>query len=72
MTITLIILAYVANVFFNRWLNKVIYDNNILDDILWVLWFIPFATTIIFILVLLANISEITRTNWFNGKHWKR
>jgi len=72
MTITLIILAYVANVLFNRWLNKVIYENNILDDTLCVLWFIPLATTIIFILILLANISEITRSNWFTGKNWKR
>ncbi len=50
------------------------YEREILGvkDILVSVWFIPLASTAIFILILLANISEITRTNWFNGKNWKR
>ena len=64
--ITIIILAYVASVFFNRWLNKLVY--NIDKDIFAVApktWFIPILTTIVLICEVLDN-----RNTWFAGKNW--
>ncbi len=43
-----------------------------IDHIYLSVWFVPLIPTVIFILILLANISGIKRTNWFNGKHWKK
>ena len=74
MTITLIILAYIASVFLNRWLNYLIIRLDLMDDKFVLCWFVPYFTTFFFIFVLIIGvIIEICNTkfnNWFTGKHW--
>jgi len=67
MITTIIILAYVASVFFNRWLNKLVYniDKDIDVIIAPKYWFIPILTTIVLICEVLDN-----RNTWFAGKNW--
>ena len=67
MTIAIIILAYIANIFLNRWLNKIIYKRGYADIAVWV-WFIPFACTIAMIILIGENIE--IKKNWFTGKNW--
>jgi hypothetical protein len=70
MIITIIILAYVANVFLNRWLNKIIYKELNHEKVLW-LWFIPVLITIVFIWVILEESEKFKfKSNWFTGKYW--
>jgi hypothetical protein len=64
----MIILAYIGNVFLNRWLNKIVYKKNIAKIEVFT-WFIPVLVTIAFILVLLNHFIE-KKSNWFIGKHW--
>ena len=74
MTIALIIVAYIASVFLNRWLNYLIvkkYDESKVP----VFWVFSLFSTIVFIIVILENvkfnIKFITKfTNWFTGKYW--
>jgi hypothetical protein len=68
MTITLIILAYVANIFFNRWLNKVMYQKYS-DHIIPLVWFSPAPIMLVFFIISYAN--SIDLSDWFTGKHWK-
>lgn len=63
MWITIIILAYVANVFLNRWLNKQLFRVCKYPSLVW-FWFIPIFGTPVLLLLLLEN------TDWFTGKHW--
>lgn len=66
MITTIIILAYVASVFFNRWLNKIIYKAKNEEwkiDPKW--WFIPVISTVVLIGEVLDN-----RNTWFTGKNW--
>jgi hypothetical protein len=65
MTITLIILAYVANVFFNRWLNKIMYQKYN-DNIIPIIWFFPAPIMLVFFIISYFDNIE----NWFTGKHW--
>lgn len=67
MTIAIIILAYVASVFLNRWLNKIIYKKGYVDIDVWA-WFIPFVCAIAMIIIILENIK--IKNNWFTGKNW--
>ncbi len=68
MTILIIILAYVANVFLNRWLNKITTLEPVPES-----WIIPVFPTIGFIWVLIED-SKFFRpySNWFTGKHWRK
>lgn len=66
MIITIIILAYVANVFLTRWLNKIDYKYYNADPTPF-LWFIPLAGTLV---ILISLISEVKTNNWFTGKNW--
>jgi hypothetical protein len=72
MIIALIILAYIASVFLNRWLNYLIvkkYDEPKTPFF----WVFSLFSTIVFIIVLLENVKFNTKfTNWFTGKHWKK
>jgi uncharacterized membrane protein len=69
MTIAIIILAYVANVFLNRWLNKILYKSN--PAIIPVLWFFSLIGTLVFIWVLVEKMnSKSNWFNWFKGKNW--
>ena len=66
MITTIIILAYVASVFFNRWLNKIIYNiDKDIDVVEPRYWFIPILTTVVLIGEVLDN-----RNTWFAGKNW--
>ena len=66
MTIALI-LAYIANVFLNRWLNKIAYKRGDAEIEIW-LWFIPILTSIVMLIIILDNIEK--KNNWFTGKNW--
>jgi hypothetical protein len=70
MTITLLIIAYVLNVFLNRWLNKLIYKYDRDPDLMIGVWFIPIVSTLFFLIVLIT-VSADKDTNWFTGKYWK-
>lgn len=69
MWITIIILAYVANVFLNRWLNKIYWkqDNN--NKVLpWSWFFSLFNTAVLLYLIVDKSFEHI---NWFTGKYWQ-
>jgi hypothetical protein len=68
MTITLLIIAYVLNVFLNRWLNKLIYKYD--HDLMIAVWFIPIVSTI-FLFIIFIDVSAYKENNWFTGKYWR-
>jgi hypothetical protein len=76
MTVAIIILAYVANIFFNRWLTYLSVKNQgkwltvSYDD--YFVWFVPGIGTIWCLLDFLSSLSEKNSpwTNWFRGKNW--
>ena len=76
MTVIIIILAYVVNVFLNRWLNKI--ANKLSGDsciIAPASWFCPLFPTILLIIVIggcLFTTKLEERSNWFTGKYWKK
>jgi hypothetical protein len=67
--ITIIILAYIANIFLNRWLNYKLWQQDKDTPKCPLMWFIPVAYVIAFIIVILDN--EEWKNNWFTGKYWK-
>ena len=69
MTITLIIIAYILNVFLNRWLNYTIYTKYGELKVP-AIWFLSIISTIIFIIVIMIYYFE--NDNWFTGKHWDK
>jgi hypothetical protein len=70
MTITLLIIAYVLNVFLNRWLNKLIYKHDQDNKLMTSVWFIPIVGTI-FLFIVFIDVSATKEKNWFTGKYWK-
>ena len=68
MTITIVILAYVANVFFNRWLNKVLYKKDFVEIAPIMVWFIPLFSSIVLLSIWLKEFKP--KSNWFTGKYW--
>jgi hypothetical protein len=71
MIITIIILAYVDNVFLNRWLSKIIYKNTN-DAVLEWTWFIPILMTMVLLVEAAPYLISVKFKNWFIGKHWKK
>jgi uncharacterized membrane protein len=70
MGITLIIIvAYILNVFLNRWLNYTIYTKYGELKVP-AIWFLSIISTIIFIIVIMIYYFE--NDNWFTGKHWDK
>jgi lipid-A-disaccharide synthase-like uncharacterized protein len=71
MILTIIILAYVVNVFLNRWLNKIIVKKNTESSIVPIVWFMSFVGTILFFSFIIEY-SNFTNKfiNWFTGKNW--
>ena len=69
MTITLIIIAYILNVFLNRWLNYTIYTKYGELKVP-AIWFLSIISTIIFIIVIMIYYFE--NDNWFTCKHWDK
>ncbi len=67
MTIEIIILAYVVNIFLSRWLNKIAYKKDYAIIAVWA-WFIPIACAIAMIIIIAENIK--IKKNWFTGKNW--
>ena len=66
MITTIIILAYVASVFLNRWMNKIIYKAEGAEYLISPKgWFIPVISTIVLFGEVLDN-----RNTWFTGKNW--
>ena len=63
----IIILAYVANVFLNRWINKQLYKISKFYEPIPAFWFFPIVTTIVLGLDL---INEQGGKNKFTGKNW--
>lgn len=71
MTITIVILAYVANVFLNRWLNFLIVKRGVDGSILPYSWFLSFICTIIYLLFMIGDLNLTKKfINWFKGKYW--
>lgn len=73
MTILIIILAYVANVFLNRWLNKLLIKiNNDLDPIPFV-WFLSVLGTVLSLCAItLQWFYKTDKSSKFWGNHWKK
>jgi branched-subunit amino acid transport protein AzlD len=78
MIIALIIVAYIASVFLNRWLNYLLVKWDDANKQVWV-WFciylLPFAFIITLFIRLFKKIDTKVNinnkfTNWFTGKHW--
>lgn len=71
MTLTIILLAYVANVFLNRWINKIAHkiDDYIPKMVLF--WFVPIIPSCMFLFLIAINkYDDMEKDNWFTGKHW--
>lgn len=73
MTVLLICVAYVANVFLNRWLNKVLVKYNSDDyEVIPSSWFWSLIATVIITGIIIGDFKLLkSRSNWFTGKHWK-
>jgi len=67
MITTIVVLAYVANVFLNRWLNKLWVKENPNNPIIPLAWFFSIPATIAFFVM----INSLKNSNWFTGKYWK-
>jgi magnesium-transporting ATPase (P-type) len=68
MTIALIIVAYIANVFLNRWLDKLIIKKTFKTPSPFFWFFSLFATIVLLFVIIENNNSKFI--NWFTGKHW--
>ena len=64
----IILLAYVANVFLNRWLSKIIYQKSG-DEIYVYVWFLGLLGTLILTIWIIHMFGFY---EWFSGKNWKR
>ena len=69
MILTIVILAYVANVFLTRWMNKKLYqlDNDFTPLI--IIWFIPVLGFIAYSIIYLIEYLKNHPTK-FTGKNW--
>jgi uncharacterized membrane protein len=65
MEAVIIILAYLGNIFLNRWLNKIDYKKYH-GSIEPFIWFIPIIGTVVFLVSLVGE----WKNNWFTGKNW--
>ena len=66
MEIALIIIAYILNVFLNRWLNYIIYKNDKVKAT--PIWFFSIMGTIVFLAIMIIN--YFSKPNWFIGRDW--
>jgi len=78
MTLAIIILAYVVNVFIARYINMINYKlwRQVVTISTWT-WFIPIIGIVVEIIDLqdtktrLGRLGELpSNKNWFNGKNW--
>lgn len=70
MIIAIIILAYITNIFLNRWLAYKLWKLNNFNSSICIFWFIPIATTIASLIVLSSELNW--KQTWFTGKYWKK
>jgi len=69
MTLTIIIIAYIANIFLSRWLNYKVWKIEKHAPIAPIVWFIPIAPIIAFPILIIEK--KFNKDNWFTGKYWK-
>lgn len=67
--ITIIAISYIASVFIGRWLNKILYKRHSGPIIVGV-WFIPVATIIALLILVISEELCSKKMNWFSGKNW--
>lgn len=71
MTIAIIILAYVASVFLNRWLNKKCYQYNKEHDKVPFVWFFSIVVLPVWLIIYGTElVKKVKIDNWFTGKNW--
>ena len=68
MEIALIIIAYILNVFLNRWLNYILYKKDHLK--LPPIWFLSILGTCALLGVIV--IEYFNKPNWFTGRDWNK
>ena len=69
MIIVLIIIAYILNVFLNRWLDYILCKKyNFRKSVPF--WFLPIIGTIIFLGCII--IEYFDKPNWFTGRDWDK
>lgn len=66
MIATLIIIAYILNVFLNRWLNYILYKIH--PVIMPHVWFFSIIGTCAFLVIMIIN--YFSKPNWFTGRDW--
>ena len=64
----IIIIAYILNVFLNRWLNYIVYKNDKVKAT--PIWFFSIIGTVAFLAIMIINYFD--RPNWFTGKYWDK
>jgi hypothetical protein len=69
MTIVILVLAYLANVFLAREINKRLHNIDDNYKPLWGIWLIPIIGVLSYVVVLLIELGG-TKRNWFTGKNW--
>jgi hypothetical protein len=68
MIILIIILAYIVNVFLNRFINKIMY-LKFRSNIVPFMWFFPMP--VMLLMLVFAVIEHVSdKVSWFTGKHW--
>ncbi len=69
----IIILAYIASVFLNRFFTYLAVKNQgknlTMTYEYWVIWFIPAVGTLFCLIELLLSMKN-NNNNWFSGKNW--
>jgi hypothetical protein len=77
MVIFMLVLAYVANVFLNRWLTKILYSIDENYGSLTLLWFFGLFHTVVVIFLIWyekrerrENTTTSKFYDWFTGKNW--
>ena len=72
MIIALIIIAYILNVFLNRWLNYIIFKKYS-GTITPIIWFFSIMATVVLLLgILIMIIQNFDKPNWFTGRDWDK
>ena len=63
-----LIIAYILNVFLNRWLNYILYKRGHLK--LTPIWFLSIIGTSSLLIVII--IEYFDKPNWFTGRDWNK
>jgi hypothetical protein len=63
----IILCVYIVTVFIARYFNMILYKKGVVSSALWVIWFVPLAGPLTYIIIYIAFSSN---KNWFTGKNW--